>query len=72
MPRVAEGRFGMDVAALRDSRGARVLVGGYDGSVEFGDTFERDGSVGVKSLNDVMPSVAGVEPADLRRDGPPT
>ncbi|MDX2703077.1 FG-GAP repeat protein [Streptomyces sp. PA03-6a] len=69
VPRVSEGRYGMDVAALRDSRGARVLAGGYDGSVEFGGTFKRNGSVGVKSLNADTPSVAGVELADLQRDG---
>ncbi|MFE2541896.1 VCBS repeat-containing protein [Actinacidiphila glaucinigra] len=69
VPRAAEGRFGMDVSALRESRGARVLVGGYGGSVEFGGTFKRDGSVGVKSLNDMSPSVAGVEFADLQHDG---
>jgi hypothetical protein len=69
VPQVSSGRYGLDVAAVRDSRGARVLAGGYDGSVEFGGTFKRDGSVGVKSLNQDTPSVAGVELADLNRDG---
>ncbi len=69
VPRVAHGRYGLDVAAVRDKGGARVLVGGYDGSVEFSGTFTRTGAVGAKTVNQSTPSVAVVDLADLNRDG---
>jgi hypothetical protein len=69
VPRVSSGRYGLDVAAVRDSGGAHVLVGGYDGSVEFSGTFTRTGSVGTKTANQSTPSVAVVDLADLNHDG---
>lgn len=52
------GRYGLDVAAVRDSGGARVLVGGYAGSIEFSGAFARDGSVSTKTPHWGTPSVA--------------
>ncbi len=69
VPMVGSGRYGLDVAAVRDSRGPRVLVGGYDGSVEFSGTLKRDGSVSTKSLTRHTPSAAVTDFADFRRDG---
>ncbi|MET8632593.1 hypothetical protein [Streptomyces sp. NPDC004680] len=69
VPRVSSGRYGLDVAAVRDNGGAHVLVGGYDGSVEFSGTFTRTGSVGTKTANQSTPSVAVVDLADLNHDG---
>ncbi|WP_406305003.1 FG-GAP-like repeat-containing protein [Streptomyces sp. NBC_00885] len=65
---VGGGRYGLDVAAVRGSGGARVLVGGYDGSIEFSGTFARDGSVSTKSLNRDTPSV-GVTDYLVRDNG---
>ncbi|MET7622334.1 VCBS repeat-containing protein [Streptomyces sp. NPDC005408] len=65
---VKGARYGLDVAAVRDSGGARVLVGGYDGSIEFSGTFARDGSVSTKSPNWDTPSV-GVTDYLVRGDG---
>ncbi|MFF3398120.1 VCBS repeat-containing protein [Streptomyces sp. NPDC002659] len=65
---VKGGRYGLDVAAVRDSGGARVLVGGYDGSIEFSGTFAHDGSVSTKSPNWDTPAV-GVTDYLVRDDG---
>ncbi|WP_351231197.1 VCBS repeat-containing protein [Streptomyces sp. NPDC002133] len=69
VPVVGGGRYGLDVAAVRDSRGPRVLVGGYDGSIELSGTFKRDGSVGSASRNWSTPSVAVTDFGDFRHDG---
>ncbi|WP_327681928.1 VCBS repeat-containing protein [Streptomyces sp. NBC_00467] len=47
---VRNGRYGLDVAAVRDSGGARILAGGYDGWNEFSGPFGRNGSVGTHTL----------------------
>ncbi|REE61884.1 FG-GAP repeat protein [Streptomyces sp. 3212.3] len=69
-PRVSYGQYGLDVAAVRDSQGPRVLVGGYDGSIEFSGTFKRTGSVSAKtSYVGLTGSVGVVDLGDLNHDG---
>ncbi|WP_328724671.1 FG-GAP-like repeat-containing protein [Streptomyces sp. NBC_00259] len=68
VPVVKGGRYGLDVAAVRDTSGPRVLVGGYDGSIEFSGTFTRDGSVGTSQWNRDTASVAVTDYA-IRHDG---
>ncbi|GGT35327.1 hypothetical protein GCM10014713_31230 [Streptomyces purpureus] len=69
VPKVTRGRYGLDVAAVPDSGGPRVLVGGYDGAMEFSGTFKRNGSVSTKARIDFGPSVAVADFADTNRDG---
>ncbi|MFD7446907.1 FG-GAP repeat protein [Streptomyces sp. NPDC059909] len=66
---VEGGRYGLDVAAVRDKYGPHVLVAGYDGSMEFKYSIKRDGSVGETVLNCCTPSVAVTDYGDFRHSG---
>ncbi|MEU6656180.1 FG-GAP-like repeat-containing protein [Streptomyces sp. NPDC046900] len=69
VPRGSYGRYGLDVAAVRDSGGARVLVAGYAGSIEFSGTFTRAGSARIATLYPQTGSAAVVEYSDFNHDG---